>query len=164
MQLVGRKADKVRRRDPWHLVECGGSVWCMACGVWEVVEGRRKQGAESEEAVWVDGEGKAIGGDEVEGVLNWMVWKIGVVGRGEKLLTGKSCRVGGALALARAGVAEQVIRIVGGWSSEALERYVSGVMAAAVGVGEVMRRSNEGEVAWVKEERGRARLGHWSEE
>ena len=114
--------------------------------------------------MWVDGKGRGIKGEEVEGVLNWMMWKIGVVERGEKLLTGKSCRVGGALALARVGVAEQVIRIVGGWSSEALERYVSGVMAAAVGVGEVMRRSTEGEVAWVREERRRARLGHWGEE
>ncbi len=39
------------------------------------------------------------------------------------------------MALARAGLSEQVIRIIGGWSAEALERYVSGVMAVAVGVG-----------------------------
>jgi hypothetical protein len=109
----------------------------------------------------VDRDERGISGGEVEGVLNWMVWKVGVVRRGERLLVGKSCRVGGALALARAGVSEQVIRIVGGWSSEALERYVSGVMAAAVGVGEVMRRSREDEVPWVKEEEGRARLRHW---
>jgi hypothetical protein len=52
------------------------------------------------------------------------------------------------------GVSEQVIRIVGGWLSEALERYVSGVMAAAEGVGEVMRRSRVDEVLWVREEGG----------
>ncbi len=112
--------------------------------------------------MWVDGEGRGIGGEEVEGVLNWMVWKVGVVERGRRLLGGKSCRVGGALALA--GVSKQVIRIMGGWSSEALERYMSGVMAAAVGVGEVMRGSREDEVPWVREGGGRARLEHWGVE
>jgi hypothetical protein len=38
---------------------------------------------------------------------------------------------------------------------------MSGMMAAAVGVGEVMRRSREDEVSWVREEEGRARLRHW---
>ncbi len=33
-------------------------------------------------------------------------------------------------------------------------------MAAAVGVGEVMRRSREDKVLWVREEHGRARLRH----
>jgi hypothetical protein len=54
VQLVGRKADKVIRRDPWHLVECGGMEWCLACGVWEVVEGRRRGGGE--------GRGSIVGG------------------------------------------------------------------------------------------------------
>jgi hypothetical protein len=37
-------------------------------------------------------------------------------------------------------------------------------MAAAVGVGEVMRRLREDEVLWGREEGGRARLRHWGVE
>ena len=118
-----------------------------SCGV-ELDERRRGEGADEREGLFVDRDGRELKAEWVEGMLNWMLWELEVVERGKRVLMGKSCRVGGALALVRRGVSERVVMIVGGWSSEALTRYVSGVMAAAVGVGRMMRESREGEIPW----------------
>ena len=43
VQLVRRKMDKKRRKNPWHLVECGERV-CLACGLWRLREERVEEG------------------------------------------------------------------------------------------------------------------------
>ena len=77
VRLVGRKTDKVVRRDPWHLVECGGGMWCVACCVVELAERRRREGADEREGLFVDRDGRELKAESREGEIPWG-WKEGV--------------------------------------------------------------------------------------
>ena len=141
VQLEARKNDKVVRRDPWHFIECGGDGWCLACGLKGVWEEAKREGVGEDGAVFRDGVGEGLKGGEVAGVLNWVLGRNGwVVEATEEWMVGKSCRVGGAVAAALGGVDELTIRLVGGWSSQALLKYIGGIIAARSGVGMAIRR------------------------
>ena len=140
IQLEARKNDKVVRRDPWHFVECVGGGLCVACGVKRIWEDAKEEGVGGEGALWRDGFGVGIEGGEVAGVLNWVLGRVGRVKEAEEeWMMGKSCRVGGAIAAALGGVDELAIRLIGGWSSQALLKYIGGIIAARSGVGQAIR-------------------------
>jgi len=149
VRLVGRKSDKVIRRDPWHLVECGGE-FCVACGLWALREEVRESGGE-----WVfEGRKGGISRDEFTECLNRVAWQLGIAEVGERFFTGKSCRVGGAMAAAMGGVSEMEIRLTGSWKSDALFRYIGGIIAAKGRIMEAVREADE-ESVW---------FGGWGEQ
>ena len=135
IRLVGRKSDKVIRMDPWHVVEWGEGSFKLGVEVWKVLIRRREAGGKDEDGLFVDCEGIGMKGVEAERVWNWVVRRVGVVKLGgEDVLVGKSCRVGGAIAAILGGVPEVVVRVIGGWKSENMLKYIGGLMAAWAGV------------------------------
>ena len=129
VQLVARKADKVKRADPWHLIECTRGEFCPACGIMEMAEIVRRKGKGGEGVVLADCKGRGPKRGQVGGVANWILRKIGKLGeQQEDVLVGKSWRVGGAMAAVMGGASELVVRVTGSWKSDALLRYIGGLM------------------------------------
>lgn len=143
VRLVGRKSDKVLRKDPWHMVECGGE-FCVACGLWALREEARERG---HEFVFIGRNGGISVAEFTEG-MNRIAWELGMEERGKRFFTGKSCRVGGAMAAALGGVSEMEIRLTGSWKSDALFRYIGGIMGAKSGLMEVVKRA-DGASVWL---------------
>jgi hypothetical protein len=143
VRLVGRKSDKVIRADPWHLVECSKGGFCPACGLMDMSDeaGKGVRGGETE--VFRDWLGQRIKSEQVGGIMNSILRRLNILKPGEcDWLTGKTLRVGGAMAAAMGGVSELIIRITGSWKSEALLKYTGGVMAARTNLSGIMRGVN----------------------
>jgi hypothetical protein len=137
VQLVGRKSDKIWRRDPWHFVECDHADFCIACGMWKLA----LEVKDSESKLLFQGKDGGMKSEEFATVLNVVAREL-KIGEG-RFFTGKSCRVGGAIAAALAGVEESEIRIIGSWSSDALYRYIGGIMAMKSKMMEAVKSADE---------------------
>jgi len=134
VRIVGRKSDKVNRFQPWHFIACRSKLPCLACWVKRAAFLIAKD-IEVGHPIFVDHSGMPPTTTEHLARLFISVYR-SVLGDAEcpPRFVGKSARVGGAMAAARAGVPELSIRITGDWRSEALLRYIGGIIAERSGM------------------------------
>jgi hypothetical protein len=137
VKIVNRKMDKKNRREPWHFLSCVRKGFCVACWLGMVARARW-QSSGLGACVVVDGSGRALAAADVGRVLSEVYRR--ATGEVGPRFVGKSARVGGAIAAARMGIPTLVIRVTGDWKSDALLRYIGGIIAAKSGLDRALQQ------------------------